>query len=155
MRTAGRRAFTLVEVLVAIALFAIISAVLYESAMNGLLALDALQRETEQFDDLRFVRSQILQEADLDEFEEGGEVETLDSGTVRWEAIVEPTATLHLFRVELFMEFPGEEGSFEPRIVNETLHLLRPTWSEPADATELLEDARERITDGRNATDWL
>lgn len=149
-----RDGFTLVEVLVAIALFAIASAVLYESAMNGLLTLKALQRETEQFDDLRFVRNQILQEPDLDKFEEGGEVETLDSGTVRWEAIVEPTETLHLFRVDLTIEFPAEKGSIEPRIVQETLHVLRPTWSDPADATELLEDAREKVTNERADIDW-
>lgn len=148
------RGFTLVEVLIALAVFLLAASALLEATFNNLLAVEALQRETEQLDDRRFVRNQILQEPDLDTFEQGGEIMTLDRGEVQWEAEVEPTETLHLFRVELTMEFESRADSFEREIITETLYLLRPTWSEPGDATELLQDAREDIQRGRRASQW-
>lgn len=149
-----RNGFTLVEVLVALAVFLLASGALLQATFNSLLGLQSLQRETEQLDDRRFVRNQILQEPDLDTFEEGGEITTLDRGEVRWEAEVEETETLHLFKVHLTMEFEPLEGGYEPVVLEETLYLLRPTWSEPGDATELLEDARERIERNRRSRDW-
>lgn len=151
----ARRAFTLIEVLVSIAIFAVASTVLYQTALNALLGLESLKREVEHFEDLRFVRNQVLQESDLDTFERGGEITTLDSGLVRWTALVEPTLTLHLFRVELTLEFQPERGTIEARQHREVLFVLRPTWSEPADATELLEDFRDQLQRSRGVVDWL
>ncbi len=151
----SRRGFTLIEVLVALAVFLLAAGGLIYAAFNTQLGLLALQQETEQVDDIRFVRNQILQQPDLREFERGGDITTLDRGVARWEATVHPTETLHLFRVELRVEFSPPLGETERKLYEETLHVLRPTWSEPADATVLLQDARERIERSRSRRlDW-
>lgn len=144
----------MVEVLVALAVFLVAASGLIYATFNTQLGLLALQRETEQIDDLRFVRNLVLQEPDLKTFEQGGEITTLDRGVARWEAEVEETTLLHLFRVTLQIEFEPPLGETEPFISRETLYLLRPTWTEPADATELLQDARDKIETTRRKGDW-
>lgn len=146
--------FTLIEVLVALAVFLVAASGLIYAVFNTQLGLLALQRETEQIDDLRFVRNLVLQEPDLRVFERGGEVTTLDRGVARWEAEVEETSLLHLFRVMLQIEFEPPLGETERFISEETLYVLRPTWTEPADATELLQDAREKIEANRRKGGW-
>lgn len=148
------RGFTLVEVLVALVIVVVTIPVLVQAVYNSLLAIDGLEIEADEMDDLRFIRNIIIQEPDLETFEEGGEIETLDRGEARWEAEVEPTETLDLFKVTLMIELEGTEKSPDPTTHIETLYLLRPTWSESADRTEILEDLRQRIDDDRRNIDW-
>ena len=95
-RTASR-AFTLAEVALAIAVFAAAVTVLTQTYVNALLSLDSLESETALNADLRFVRSIVIKEPNLETFEEGGEIETLASGIAAWEAEVEPALVSDLF----------------------------------------------------------
>ena len=151
-QTCARRGFSLLEVLVALAIFAAAVAVFSKAFVNTLMALDNRVEEGERLDDLRFVRSLIIMEPDLDTFEEGGDVATIDDGQVDWTAEVEPTGLPHLFKVRLNYEFHPAEGDSWSH--EETLHLLRPTWSEATEASELTLEVGERIEESRNALDW-
>ncbi|MCD8481942.1 MAG: hypothetical protein LR015_04240 [Verrucomicrobia bacterium] len=125
--------------------------ILTQTFFNTLLALESLEENADSHNIIRFARSQIILEPDLEEFERGGEIETLNLGTVSWKASVEPTEVIHLFRVELSMEFRPTEGQpFEQR---DSLYLLRPTWSDPMETTRILDDARQRIEQERRLTD--
>jgi len=148
-----RSGFSLLEALIALVIFGLVSAVLSQAFLNTLTALDTQAEIAATVDDLRFVRSQVILEADLETFEDGGEVETLDSGEARWEAEVEITKIPHLFQVFLTIEFEGSD-TIEPWTHEETLYLLRPTWSDPADMDELMADLQEAIEDNRDAWTW-
>ena len=99
--------------------------------------------------DLRAVRMQLLLEADLEEAEDGGELETLSNGEAVWQAVIEPTNVIDLFKVQFLVEFsePTEDG---PETYKETLYLLRPTWSESDERSDLLAEKREALQDSRD-----
>lgn len=140
--------FSLIEIIVAIAIAGMAFAVLTQTFVYTLEALSGMKNQNHQQPDTRFVRSQVIMEPDRDTFERGGDLETLNMGTVRWEAIVEETRTVDLFKVHLRMEFnPPDRDRF---VEEETLWLLRPTWSDPMDRSSLLEDARRELDNERS-----
>ncbi|RME72881.1 MAG: prepilin-type N-terminal cleavage/methylation domain-containing protein [Verrucomicrobia bacterium] len=150
-RPHARRGFTLLEVILAVSLFAVSVVVLAASYINILNALDAVQADISLEQELAFVRSRILSEPDLEEVEKGGQVPTATHGEARWYAEVFPTDIADLFRVELEIELeegPGSEHG-EPRTIEQTLYVLRPTWSDPVERDKLRALARERIEEAR------
>jgi len=150
--TSKRPGFTLIEVIVAIALAGAGFLVLSEAFANALRALDNNQLEADRQGELRFVRNQILLEPDRDEFEQGGEVTTLAIGEVQWEAEVEETEVPSLFRAQLQLSYV-DPITEEEVITTETLRLLRPTWVDPVENSILLEEFRERIENRRLGLD--
>jgi general secretion pathway protein I len=144
------RAFTMVEVLVALAIFALGAVVLGTAYVNILnayaTARSAQQRET----DLRFARERVLTQADRDEVEAGGDFETAEGGRVRWQALVEATATPDLYRVQLVIEQTPAAGD-RARVVEQTLHVLRPDWRVAGEAESAWQDMRDRIREHLDA----
>ena len=148
--SAKRRGFSLIEVTLATALFAMAATVLMGSFVNALLARErSLQRDV-QAADIQMVRRQLLLEPNRDDAEDGGETDTLSSGTARWESEVKETNVVDLFRVDLTMEFPDVDTvSGQTPTHREVLYLLRPTWSETADRSDLLQDKKDDLLDQR------
>ena len=146
------RGFSLIEAVIAIAIAGVAFLVLTETFFNVLLTLERLDTETDFQKNVRFVRSQVIQIADRDEVEAGGEISTLDHGAARWEAIIEETTVADLFLLELEIEFDNPDG--ERIRWAETLHLLRPTWSDPIERSSLLAEARQQIEDEELRRDW-
>ena len=105
------QAFTLVEVTVALAIFAIAVVVLTQSFVNTLLSLDSIETEADLQADIRFVRSQALTVADREAFEEGDEITTLAHGTARWYATIESTQVSDLFQVQLTIELEPTDSN--------------------------------------------
>ena len=149
-RTASR-AFTLAEVALAIAVFAAAVTVLTQTYVNALLSLDSLESETALNADLRFVRSIVIKEPNLETFEEGGEIETLASGIAAWEAEVEPALVSDLFFVDLTIVLKPPD-SREPVEFAQHLLLLRPTWSDPVERSELIAENTERLLSMRGSS---
>jgi hypothetical protein len=105
-------------------------------------------RELEQ--DLLWVRSEVLKIADYEKFSEGGELEALSMGGVGWEATVEMTEVLDLYKVVLRLEYEGNEDyGIEPGERESSMYLLRPTWGNhrefSSDRTRLLDDRRRKM----------
>jgi hypothetical protein len=98
--------------------------------------------------DIRAVRMQLLLEPNLEDAEDGDEYETVHSGEASWEAQVVPTNVVDLFQVELSMRF-SEPPEGLVADYTETLYLLRPTWSESDERSDLLQDKREALEDTR------
>lgn len=140
--------FSLIEVVVALAIFAMAAVVLSDTFVNALLARergvsnDALNR------DIRAVRMQLLLEPNREDAEDGGDYETLNNGSANWEAEIEPTNVVDLFKVNFRIEFmkPQDERAAD---YQETLYLLRPTWSESDERADLLEDKKDALDDQR------
>jgi len=144
--------FSLIETVVAVAIAGFAFFMLTETFFNVLLTLESLEGQSDYQKDVRFVRSQIIQLADLDEVESGGEITTLDLGEARWEAEVEETETADLFKLLLEVEFENPSG--ESIEYQEMLYLLRPTWSDPIDRSSILSEVRMQIEDEARMRDW-
>lgn len=144
--------FSLIEVVIAIAIAGAAFIVLTETFFNILLTLGSLETQSDHQRDVRFVRSQIIQLADREEVEDGGEITTLNLGEAEWIAEVEETETVDLFRLNLDIEFENPEG--QPILYEESLYLLRPTWGDSLERSALLDEMRRRIEDEAFDRDW-
>ncbi len=144
-----RKAFSLIEVLIALAVFSMAATYLMSTFVNALLARERSVRDDLLHNDIRAVRMQILLEPNREDAEDGGEYPTTNHGEATWEAVIEPTDVVDLFKVELNIEFSDPPEDSEPRH-RETLYLLRPTWSESDERAELLADKREALQDQRD-----
>ncbi len=152
IRKGCKDAFSLIELVIAIAVAGIAFFVLTETFFNVLLTLEDLETESDHQKDVRFVRRQIIQIADRDELEDGGEITTLDLGEATGEAEVEETGIVDLFRLDLQVEFENPDG--ETIEYRESLYLLRPTWSDPIESSTILSEAREKMEEMNRRRDW-
>ncbi|MGB0412990.1 MAG: PulJ/GspJ family protein [Coraliomargarita sp.] len=142
-------AFTLIEVVITLAIFASAAVVLSQAFTNALLAREHGISNDNYEADIRTVRMQLLLEPDLENAEDGGDIETYKNGEASWQANIEPTNVVDLFRVELQIQFSEpEEG--QDNSYTETLYLLRPTWSEADERSELLADKKDELESSRD-----
>jgi general secretion pathway protein I len=141
--TPRRRAFTLVEVLLSLVIFAMTAVVLGGAYVNVLNSYEAAQKENVYDADVSYARSQLLNQADLPTAQAGAE---FDDGErhVKWTAEVDPANTTDLFTVT-FTCVITETQATEPKTITETFMLVRPTWSDPTARSTLRADAASRI----------
>lgn len=144
LRPSTPAAFTLLEVLVALAIFALAAVVLGATYVNALNAYEAATRRNEYDGDLRLVRAAVLTEPDRDKVEEGGDVDLGGNKRARWQAEIAATNTVDLFSVTWTCEIT-DPARREPYRVTQTFLLLRPTWSDPVERSTLLDQVKQRI----------
>lgn len=142
------KAFTLIEALVALAIFAMAATVLMSAFVNALTARERSVQNDLLADDIEAVRLQLLMEPSREDAEAGGDFPTLHHGEAVWRAAIEPTNLIDLFQVNFHMEF-SDPPENSPAFYEETLFLLRPTWSEADRRSELLDDKRKELLDSR------
>lgn len=140
-----RRGFTLIEVLVALAIFAIAAVVLGASYVNLLQAHAAIRDRDGSEADISWARDALLAEPDRAMVERGGDVVLPDGRMASWRATVTPTGVSDLFDVVLELTAPPAGGSGELVQVSETLRLLRPTWSIESERKALRDRAADRV----------
>lgn len=138
------RSFTLLEVLVALAIFAMAAVVLGATYVNALNAYEAVSRRNEYDADLQFVRAALLMEPDRDKVEEGADLDLGGGRRAHWHADIAPNDTADLFTVVWTCEI-NDPSRHEPFRTTQTFQLLRPTWSDPVERTKLLDLAKQRI----------
>jgi general secretion pathway protein I len=138
------RAFTLIEVLIALSIFAMAAVVLGASYVNVLLSYEIAARSTQGDEDVKFARAQLLAIADPKKIEDGGDFDSPGGRRVHWSAQIEPTETADLFLVHFLCEI-NDPAASDPQKIAQDFRVLRPTWSDPADRDKLRQDARERI----------
>ena len=143
-------AFSLIEVLIALALFAIAANVISSAFINALLSRE--RNDSRLYNDfaIQTARKQLLLEKNIEDAEDGGTVETLELGEVDWYAEILPTEIVDLFEVQLYGTFYDLEDSKKANF-SETLFLLRPTWSESDERSMLLEDKKQDLLEIRNS----
>lgn len=143
------RAFTLIEVLVSLVIFALAAVVLGTAYVNVLLNYHNMQRHGTERSEIAMVRAELLAEPDRARVERGGEVPLADGGMLRWQAKLEETSLADLFQVELALEIaPG--GQAPLRREHEAFLLLRPTWSDAAKHEQLRAASRARLLKRRS-----
>jgi general secretion pathway protein I len=139
-----RRAFTILEVMAALAIVAMAAIVLGAAYLNVLLGYEHAERSTKIDADVRFAREILFRMPDLDDVEDGDDFETADGRRIVWKATVEPTIVADLFDVEFEVEII-DENSGEGDVVLERFRLLRPTWSEADESDQLRQEMRDDI----------
>ncbi len=143
--------FTLLEVLVALAIFALAAVVLGGTYVNALNAYEMAARRNEYAVDLRFVRAVLLTEPDREKAAAGGDLDLGDNKRAHWQAEITPTGVVDLFSVAWTCEIIDPDRR-APYRATQTLLLLRPTWSDPVERSKLLEQAKERILELQGKT---
>lgn len=149
--TFRRGGFTLVEVLVSIAIFALAAVILGSAYINVLSGYQRMRSSTQDETDLAFVRALVLAEPKLEVIEKGGDVRRAESTTVHWQAEVEPTNRADLFQVVIECQMPGV-GSKQGRTMRDSFLVLRPTWSDPAEREKLRAKFREELAKRKTQT---
>jgi len=139
-----RRGFTIIEVLIALAIFSGAAVMLSATYLNVLNGYALIEHEGDYQNEIKFARATLLSEADLDTVEKGGEFEATNGRHVNWKATVEPTQTADLFTVTFECEINAAEMK-KPMHTTDTFRLLRPTWSKADERDKLRSAARTRI----------
>jgi general secretion pathway protein I len=147
------RAFSLVEVLVALAIFALSAIILGSSYVNVLNSYAVAARSAQTNEDIGFARSLVTTQPDITKLQDGGEFDSATSGRhVKWSAEITPTATADLFTVVFTCEIT-DAAQPQPDKTVQTFMLLRPTWSiDPAARSQLRQDTRNRINELQGKT---
>ena len=138
------RAFTFLEVLVALAIFGFTGMVLASAYLNVLSAQHASVQQDATAADRRLVRQALYLEATLEKVTVWNDLELPENRTAKWRATVTPTKIADLFDVSLEIELPAPQGG-KNLTFTETCRLLRPSWSQPADRETLRAEARSKL----------
>ncbi len=145
----NRRAFTLVEVLISLAIFALAAVVLAAAYLNVLGSYQAVARRQQGEEDWKLVRIAVLSEPDRTKVEEGGRLPLADGTNLLWTAKIDETEIADLFAVTVHAEPEIATGS-DNHARDQKLMLLRPGWSDPAERARLRAATQQRLAARRN-----
>jgi len=139
-----RRGFTILEVLISLAIFVGAALLLGGTYLNIINGYAQIENQGDYKNEVKFARAVLLAEPDFDTAEKGGDFEATQGRRVSWKATIEPTDTADLFSVNFECQVDASELK-QPVHINETFRLLRPTWSKPDERDKLRAAARTRI----------
>ena len=142
--------YLLIELLLALALFGMAAVYLVDGAFVAARFSRHMKDTREMEQDLLWARSKIFGKHDYEEISDGGEIETLTLGEIRWDTQVELSSIVDVYKVTLNLEYDGsDELEIESGEKESIMYVLRPTWSKhgdlQSDRARLLEDKREKI----------
>lgn len=144
-RASRARGFTLVEVLVALCIFAMVAVVMGSAYLNVLNAYESVSRGMQINEDFNFARQQVLNQPDRKKLEQGGEFDTASGRRARWSVEIESTTVADVYKVAFTCEI-SDPARPEADKQTETFMLLRPTWViDPGERGKLKENAKTRI----------
>lgn len=150
-----KRGLTLIEVLVALAVFALAAVGLAATHGNLLLARESMQRLEREDEALREARAAVLapdaladgQLVTLSGQALSGTLQLEDGSDASWEAELALTDVSDLFTVKLTVR--STNGTRET-VTQQEFFLLRPAWSSDADRQNRRQAARERLRTSRD-----
>lgn len=140
----NNRGFTIIEIMLALALFGAAVTTFTVAYLNIINAIAAIQVDQAYEQDMSMIRLDAFSSVSVDDLEEGGEVLTGSHGESYWRVEYYPTLVADLFRVSLLVEIFDKEKD-EMKEVEEVHYLTRPTWSNPVERAELRAETRDRL----------
>ncbi len=144
MKRTPQSGFTLLEVLIAIAILATAAIAIGVAYVNVLNGYEVARRVTVSDPELQFARAQLLAQPDVELARQGGDFDAADGRRVRWTAGIEPTTQADLFTVTFQCVLAGSNSQKE-HTTTQVFRVLRPTWSVPTERATLRAASRERI----------
>ena len=134
-------AFTLIEVLVSLAIFALAAVALSAAYLNVLNGYHARDQEREIAHGWNLARAVVMSEPDLAKLESGGNLNLPETGSLSWSVTIEPTEIADLFVMELSVTTRSTpEWTKTARLM-----VFRPEWSDPAERDRLRQKSRQRL----------
>ncbi|MEO6994894.1 MAG: prepilin-type N-terminal cleavage/methylation domain-containing protein [Lacunisphaera sp.] len=130
------RGFTLVEVLISLAIFALAAVVLAVTYLNILGGYQAVGHRQQSEEEWKLIRSVVLSESDRTKVEAGGQLQLPDNSNVQWKATIESTTVADLFTVTIQSQPEFATGN-DSRVQEQKIMLLRPSWSDPVERNQL------------------
>ncbi|CAM3066910.1 prepilin-type N-terminal cleavage/methylation domain-containing protein [Rariglobus hedericola] len=144
MKRARTSGFTILEVLIAIAILATAAIAIGVGYVNVLNGYEVARRSTVSDPEMQFARMQLLSQPDVELARQGGEFDATDGRHVRWSAVIEPTETADLFTVTFEGEIAGTLLLKEQK-TQQVFRVLRPTWSIATERATLRAASKDRI----------
>ncbi|MDA0348607.1 MAG: prepilin-type N-terminal cleavage/methylation domain-containing protein [Verrucomicrobia bacterium] len=141
------KGFTILEVLVAVVIFAGAATVLVASYINILSNFEASRVKANFDEELAYVRSELQIISDVEEATDGREFDMGNGVQGIWYSEIEMTEIPNLFTVNLVVDMTDSEG--EQQHLNQQFYLLRPSWGEPDEVDKARQDMQERMQDFR------
>ena len=128
-------------------IFALSAVVLGSTYVNVLNSYEAVSRGNTRDEDVAFARAQLLAQPDRAKVEAGAEFDAVENRRVRWSATIASTAMPDLFTVTFVCEVTDATKGGEPEKTTQTFTVLRPTWSDATEKTQLRQAVRDRIAE--------
>lgn len=148
-RRGARGAFTLVECVAALALFALIAVMFGQTCFNCLNSVRMLRKNSERDAIFGVVRSAVLSASSLDDIRSGIEAYDMDGNRIEIKGDAEPTRIIDLFRLEVSCRENGYSDVF---------YLFRPGWYSQGNITversDMLDDRRDWLDDTRRQSEF-
>jgi hypothetical protein len=146
--------FMLIEVLIALALFGLSAVFLVDGAFVAARTIRVMKDTREMEQDLLWVRGELFKESEYEKMEDGGDIQSLSLGEIRWDAEIEMSEVIDLFKVTLTLGYEGnDELGIEPGERISKMYLFRPSWGRDdefsSERARLLEDKRDKIEELR------
>ncbi len=139
-----KKAFTLIETIVALAIFALMATAIGQAIYNLGAAINIADKDSRRDATREFLRYQVLQVTDLDELESTFDLEDLDGETVLVACEVEETVVADLFK--MYVNYKTTSYS-----INEEFLVIREDWYESADdRSDLIDDRTDELDDIRS-----
>ena len=139
----ARRAFSLLECVAALALFAAASVMIAQACFNCVSSLDTLKKDSFSNALKDYVRAAVLAEQSLDTLESGFDVELPGGESARVSAAAQKTGIADLFQLDYEVSSGG-------RVYSESLFVIRKNWYENSlDRDEIMKDRRDFLEDKR------
>ncbi len=145
----GRGGFSLIESVLALALFAFAAVAIGRICFNCIYPLDIKDKDTLADAVLDRASQAVLGISSYDELDDGTEVKNLDGQTYRVYGYAEPTQILDLFELEIVAYGGGNGGELRRKT-----YVIRPGWYENSlDRERLLEDRTDFLDKKRRYAD--
>ena len=145
IRACPTGAFTLVEVLVGLVIFAMAAVVLGSAYLNVLNGYQAVSRGVQVNEDFAFARQLVLREPDREKLEQGGEFESVGGRRLKWSVEITSTLVPNVFNVAFSCEL-ADPTRTQPEKLTQQFTVLRPTWViDTAERDKLKADIKTRI----------
>lgn len=139
----ARRAFSLLECVAALALFAFASVMISQACFNCVSSLDTLKKDSFSNGIKDYVRAAVLAESSLDNIESGFDIELPGGESARVSGGAQKTAIADLFLLEYEVSYSGREYA-------ESVFVIRKNWYENSlDRDEIMNDRKDFLEEQR------